>query len=174
MKIILSDADLGIVQILGALRSSVSRASGSTPRQFGHDQQTIDTLGVAAEYAWAKHHNTFPDLTFHARKNGCDALHSGWRIDVKATARPNGRLILNPKQINPDVDLFALAIVTLPEVYFVGYAMARELRQDKNLTDLGHGPCHVLEQHQLRPFKADLREGADRRKPAAVAGRAGL
>ena len=170
MKITLTEADLAVIHVLGTLRSTVSRAAQSTPRQFGHDQITIDTIGVAAEYAWAKHHNLFPDLTFNARRNGYDSLLHGWRIDLKATTNPNGRLILNPAQNNPDIDAYVLAIVTLPDVHFIGYALTHELRNQKALNNLGHGPCYVLEQHQLRPFKEDLREGADRSKPAAVAG----
>jgi hypothetical protein len=176
LKITLTEADLAVIHVLGTLRSTMSRAAHSNPHwrpkhQFTHsDQIAADTLGVAAEYAWAKHHNLFPDLTFHARRNGYDSLLHGWRIDLKATTNPNGRLILNPAQNNPDIDAYVLAIVTLPDVHFIGYALTHELRNQKALNNLGHGPCYVLEQHQLRPFKEDLREGADRSKPAAVAG----
>lgn len=170
MKVKLTEADLGIVHLLGTLRATASRAAQSRPRQFGHDQITIDTLGVAAEYAWAKHHNIFPDLTYTARRNGYDSLLHGWRIDIKSTTQPTGRLILNPAQNNPDIDCYVLALVALPEVCFVGYALTHELKHPKNLANLGHGPCYVLEQHQLRPFREDLHEGADRSKPATVAG----
>lgn len=174
VKITLTDADLGVVQILGALRASVSRAAGSVPRQFGHDQITNDTIGVAAEYAWGKHHNTFPDLTFHARRHGCDAVKDGWRVDIKSTTLAQGRLILNPAQTNPDIDLYVLALVALPTVHFVGFATAKELRAERHLTNLGHGPVYAMEQRDLRPFKEDLREGADRSKPATVAGNGGV
>lgn len=155
-----------MIHTLGALRTAVSAASNATPRQFGHNQTAVDVTGVAAEYAWAKEHNTFPDLTFISRKNGFDNLTAGKRIDIKSTTQPSGRLISNPQQNNPDVDLMVLAIVQLPTVHFVGWCRPEELRRPENLTNLGHGPVYALEQGHplLKPLTAP------KRKPANVAG----
>ncbi len=167
MQVELSPADIGVIHTLGALRTAVSKASGATPRQFGHDQTAVDVTGVAAEYAWAKYHNTFPDLTFTSRKNGYDNLTAGKRVDIKSTAQLSGRLISNPQQNNPDVDLMVLAIVQLPIVHFVGWCRPEDLRRPEHLIDLGHGPVYALAQGHpaLRPFKKALRK-----TPAAVAG----
>lgn len=167
MQVTLSPADIGVIYTLGALRCAVSSAAGAVSRQFGHDQTAIDVTGLAAEYAWAKHHNTFPDLTFVSRKNGFDNLTAGKRIDIKSTSQLSGRLISNPNQNNPDVDLMVLAIVQLPTVHFVGWCRPEELRRPENLIDLGHGPVYALGQGSpdLKPFRT-----ATKRKPANVAG----
>lgn len=167
MQVELSPADIGVIHTLGALRTAVSKASGATPRQFGHDQTAVDVTGVAAEYAWAKHHNVFPDLTFISRRNGFDNITAGKRVDIKSTSQLSGRLISNPQQQNPDIDLMVLAIVQLPFVHFVGWCRPEELRKPEHLIDLGHGPVYALGQGSpdLKPFKA-----APKRKPANVAG----
>lgn len=154
-----------MIYTLGALRCAVSSAANTINRQFGNDDNTYDVIGVAAEYAWAKHHNTFPDLTFVSRKGGYDNLTNGKRVDIKSTASLHGRLISNPKQINSDVDLMVLAIVQLPIVNFVGWCRPEDLRQPENLTTLGQGPVYALSQGHplLRPFKAP-------KKPASVVG----
>ena len=76
----------------------------------------------------------------------------GKRYDVKATTYKHGRL-LSTLKINNDVDIYVLAIVDHNQVDFVGFATATELRQDENLTDLGHGQNYSLPQDKLRAFR---------------------
>ena len=76
----------------------------------------------------------------------------GKRIDIKSTRHKTGRLLAT-KKINPDIDIFVLAIIDEDKVSFVGYATAAELYDPSNLTDLGHGEGYAIEQKDLRQWK---------------------
>jgi len=166
LQVTLSPADVGVIYNTAALRSAVSAAAGAQCPKLSHDQTTSDVTGYAAEYAWAKRFNVFPDFTFISRKNGYDNITAGKRIDIKASTNLKARLLRNLDQNNPDVDIFVLAIVQIPTVNFVGWCTIDELRRPENLIDLGYGPVYSLEQGNplLKPFMAT------KRKPASVAG----
>ncbi|CAB4165164.1 hypothetical protein UFOVP822_20 [uncultured Caudovirales phage] len=155
-----------MIYTVAALRTSVSAAAGAQCRKLLPDQTTADVIGYAAEYAWAKQNNIFPDLTFTSRKNGYDNITAGKRIDIKASTNFKARLLSSLDQKNPDVDIMILAIVQMPTVHFVGWCTINELRRPEHLLDLGYGPVYALEQGHplLKPITAP------KRKLASVAG----
>lgn len=157
---------MGVIYTTAALRSAVSAAAGAQCPKLLPDQTTADVIGFAAEYAWAKEHNTFPDMTFISRKKGFDNLTYNKRIDIKASDKLKARLVNGLAQKNPDVDILVLAIVQIPTVRFVGWCYVEEIRRPEHLMDFGYGQVYALEQGHplLKPFTAF------KRKPASVAG----
>lgn len=116
------------------------------------DGALADVHGMMAEYAFAKHFNVFPDMGLTPRSGSADGFLNGFRYDVKATTYKNGRLLCNLKD-NPDVDMYVLCVIDEPYVNIIGYSMKKDLRQDENLIDLGHGKGYGLNQEQLSKFK---------------------
>jgi hypothetical protein len=153
VKVTLQPDEITVCQMLGRMRSLIARSSGVKDAKIGsQDGSEADVIGMMAEYAFAKRFNTFPDMGLTPRSGSADGVFNGKRYDVKATTYKNGRLLCTLKH-NPDVDVYVLAIVDSNTVHFSGFAMATDLRQEQNLTDLGHGKGYALTQDKLRAFK---------------------
>lgn len=150
--ITLSDADMAMARLIGNLRSVVNRcAKISDPRVTG-DPLDIDENGMIAEFAFCKRWNVFLDPTPRIRSGGYDCILNKKKIDVKGTGLKNGRLLKTMKE-NEEVDCYALGIVDGNTVTFPGWAYSTELCQEKNIINLGHGPCYALDQKYLRQWK---------------------
>ena len=153
MKVQLDNIDIIICEMIGRMRNIVNRNFKVKDNKVGTETSVnIDVQGFLAEYAFAKHFNTFPDFDLRPRSGSYDAFYKGYRYDIKSTRRKNGRLITTTK-INPDVDIYILAIVDDTEVDFIGYAFKDELIRAENIIDLGYGDTYVLERNKLHNFK---------------------
>lgn len=154
-QIQLTEEELNTCVMLGCMRAAVSRGTNTVDRKMGGQPGfLIDADGVTGEFAFCKLRNIFFDPTQYTRSGGVDCVLEGKRIDVKTTRRDNGRLVVTTKK-NPEIDVFVLAIFDQENrtVRFPGYAMASDLYQPKNLTDLGRGQTYVLTQQELRPWR---------------------
>jgi hypothetical protein len=152
IEVELTPSDMMLINIIGRNRSLISRAGGiKDVKQGNQDGIDGDILGYTAEHAWAKHWNLFPDFQFTNRSGSPDGKIGRFSYDIKATDYPNGRLLCTLKE-NHSVDIYVLAIVDKNKVTFVGYAASEELRQDKNIIDLGKGDTYALDQSKLRGF----------------------
>jgi len=139
--------------MLGRMRSLIARSSGVKDAKIGdQDGAEADVLGMMAEYAFAKHFNTFPDLGLTPRSGSADGVYKNFRYDIKSTKYKTGKLLSTTK-VNNDVDIYVLAIIKDNEITFPGFAMKDDLIKQENLKDLGHGKGYSLEQSQLRQFK---------------------
>lgn len=148
--------EVTICQIIGRMRSLIARSAGVKDAKVGsQDGSDADVMGLKAEYAFAKHFNTFPDLGLTPRSGSADGILNGHRYDIKSTTYKNGRLLAT-KKVNADVDFYVLAIVTDNKVLFPGYAMKDDLINIKNIKDLGRGEGYCLEQSSLRKFSETL------------------
>ena len=137
------------------MRTLIARASNVKDAKIGNqDGAEADVQGIIAEFAFAKQFNVFPDLGLSPRSGSCDGIYNGFRYDIKATKYKNGRLLCT-KKYNPDVDIYILAIVDGNSIDFVGYAKSEELRNEKNLINLGHGEGYAMNQENLSKFKLD-------------------
>jgi hypothetical protein len=142
-----------LASILGSMRSMVARFNKVRDAKIG-EQHGVDgdQLGILGELAFCKLMNVWPDLGLSPRSGSADAVVKGYRWDVKTTNRKDGRLLSTLKG-NPDVDLYALAIIDGDTALFPGWAKAEDLHNEKCVRDLGHGPGYVMDQDQLRPWK---------------------
>lgn len=149
----LTDSEIMICRLIGSLRTLNCRASNVEQRYYATPSD--DITGVIGEYAFGKHYNLFMDITVHARKGGHDFTgQKKQTIDVKSTARANGRLIAPIFKNETTSDVYVLAIVSeeLKIVSLIGYAHRDDFIKDENITDLGRGPCYVLSREHLMPL----------------------
>lgn len=154
MKVIPITHDLRVLaSILGGFRSLVARNAGVKDAKMGN-QNGIDSDqdGILGELAFCQLMNVWPDVGLSPRSGSADAVVKDKRIDVKATRRPDGRLLATLKN-NPDVDVYVLAIIGESEVKFPGYAMKDELIHESRIRDLGHGKGYAMDQSELRKFQ---------------------
>jgi hypothetical protein len=135
------------------LRMIANRANAVANAKMGpqSDDET-DLIGIIAEIAWAKWKNVYFDVSISPRAGSYDNVTQNERVDIKATTRPNGRLLATAKKKHEDVDVFVLGIVQDTSTRFVGWAYRSELICDKNLTNLGYGPTYALDQNSLHSF----------------------
>lgn len=163
MKITLDPGEMAIAQTLASLRRCVNQAGRIGDRRRDNRMQaiTLDMLGTVSEIAFCKAFGAYPDLTVSPRRGGADVILNGKRWDIKATDRPNGRLLATTDKNAAAADYYALAVVADATVDLKGWATAAELLNPATVTDLGHGPTHALNQAQLRPFPGDaaVRDG---------------
>lgn len=153
MKTFLITDDLRVLaSILGGFRSLVARNAGVKDAKIGKQAgMDGDQDGILAELIFAQWQNVWPDIGLVPRSGSADAVIKGKRIDVKSTRRPEGRLLATLK-INPDVDIYVLAIISNDSVSFPGFALKSDLIQQSRIIDLGHGKGYAMEQSELRQF----------------------
>ena len=155
----LTQEDLLIINFVGRSRSLIARAANVVDvKQGDQDGVDSDVMGFAAEYAFAKHQNLFPDFGLSPRSGTADGVMGKFKYDVKSTHLPNGRLLCTLKE-NASVDIYILAIVASRSVNFPGWAYSSDLRKDENIKNLGHGNGYVMDQSKLRRFKEDSHDG---------------
>ena len=148
----LSYGDVMLVRIIASLRAGVNRSIGTKDVKRGpQDGFYTDLLGVAGELAFAKRFNLFPDLTFSPRSGGHDfVMRNGHTADVKTTDRGDGRLLVTPKKRGDPSDVYFLLVGEVPLFKIMGYAKAKQVFDDGNLTNFGRGTCYALTQDQLQ------------------------
>ncbi len=110
----------------------------------------ISEIGALSEIAFCKMMNLYPDLSYHPRKGSADCSVNGLNIDVKVTKVDNGQLLVTPKkEIDGGIDLFVLLIGLGRKFTYKGWMYARDIFNDKNMTDLGYGPTYAIPQENL-------------------------
>jgi len=126
----------------------------SIQKNSKEQQDEIDENGYGAELAFCKEYNLYPEFTYYARVGGCEIrTHKGFKIDVKNTVYPTGRLIAKESKKIGEADIYALLIGTMVSGFkFVGYATETDLLVKDNLIDLGDygAPCFALTQNKLK------------------------
>jgi hypothetical protein len=167
VNVTLNDQEQVIAKALARKRHQTARSAGVANARMGpqSDEQT-DLEGLAAEIAFCKLHNVFPDFSLYARKGGADCRVPDWAgepgrtigVDVKQTCYPNGRLLvrLTKDPLDPEVQAFALMVGTFPAYRYAGYYPAHLVFDPANVKDLGRGPGYVIEQSRL--FKGPPRK----------------
>lgn len=152
-----------ICESIAESRYENNRQSGVTDKKMGGQSVTeTDLYGIAAEFAFCKLFNLFPDFSIEPRSaaGGTDVEKDSklfiWRVDVKGTKYPFGRLVARPMDSNytshaarSTTDLFALMTGPYPTFTFRGFFSKEDLLQQARIGDLGHGPTYIAQQHEL-------------------------
>jgi len=134
------------------MRTLVARNNYVNDRKMGNQSgHQIDEDGVIGEFAFCRHYNIFFDLGVSPRSGSFDCILKGKRVDIKTTRYKTGKLLATTK-VNPDVDIYVLAILDGYDITFAGWVEKEELISDKNLKDLGRGLGYSLEQSELKSF----------------------
>jgi hypothetical protein len=151
MFIRLNDAEQRLSKYLAKQRYESNRSQGVVNNRVGpQSDEVTDLEGIAAEIAFCKVFNVYPDLETSCKDPADAYTTSTGATDVKATKYRNGRLLAVKGKlglIHPDS--YALMIGEFPNYRFVGFVASGELLDEKNLIDLGHGETFGVEQGRL-------------------------
>ena len=152
IDIALTDAEIAICRVIGNLRMMVDIGFGIKDRKMGN-QSGIDLSedGVIGEFAFCKHFNVFFDASTAPRSGSYDCVYRGHRFDIKTTRYREGRLLATLKK-NPDIDIYALAILLGNTITLVGWVKTEDFIRDENIMNLGHGDTYAMSQKDLQPF----------------------
>lgn len=156
MQTTLTPTERAIIKRIAAARRLSNRRNGVANGRIGpQDDDTTDLEGIAAEMAFCKLCNLYPDLNVSPRSGGHDCVgKNGARIDVKATTYDSGQLLACISKDITDADVYVLMVGRFPGPYrLAGWATADELLAVDNVTDLGHGPTYAMPQEKLRRVK---------------------
>ena len=151
----LNRAEQKLAQFIAKERHLHNSRNGIANRRMGpqSDAQT-DLEGIAAEIAFAKYTNVYPDLDTDGDTHPVYdvVLHDGKLVDVKSTTYPNGRLIVAPWKDVDAVDVYVLVVGTFPNYRIAGGMESQHLMRSHRMKDLGHGEVFVANQDELKPI----------------------
>ncbi len=147
--ITLSEAEQRLAKFLAKSRYENARKKNIKNNRIGsQSDSSTDLEGIAAEIAFCKLFNLYPDLQIGELPAYDAMLRDGRAVDVKATKYQSGHVtaVMNKKDM--PADLYALMVGTFPSYRFAGFCRGDELMA--SIKDLGHGPTHAISQDKLR------------------------
>jgi hypothetical protein len=146
----LNIAEQKLAKFLAAQRHNAARKNNINNAKMGpqSDEET-DLEGIAAEIAFCKIMNVYPDLQVGVLEYADAFTTKMGAVDVKTTKYKNGRLLARKSKIGNEPDSYALMIGEFPVYRFVGWIDAKSLIDKQNLIDLGHGEGYALPQERL-------------------------
>jgi len=149
--IVLNEIEQRLATFLAKKRHENARNKGISNGRMGpqSDWET-DLEGIAAEIAFCKAHNVYPDLQLEVLETADAFTLDMGAVDVKSTKYRNGMLLAVMGKTDSPPDSYALMIGEFPRYRFVGWARAGELLRDENIKNLGHGDGYALPQEKLR------------------------
>ena len=115
------------------------------------DPFIADLEGFAAEFAFCKMANCFPDFIIgvHAAKNDKgDCIYNGYSIDVKTTKNPYNGLIVKPWK-KGKVDAFASFTGVFPNYIFRGFCPAFSVFVAANLKEIFGKKNYIIHHSRL-------------------------
>ena len=153
----LSETEQAICKGIAKLRFQNNRKEGVFNKKVGkQSNEATDLEGFAAEFAFCKLFNLYPDFTIEPRRTEDDCgdavLPCGNTVDVKATKYPTGRLLAVPWK-GDNIDLYALMVGEFPSYTFKGFMPREELHKPERLGSLGYGETYIAQQHELKGWR---------------------
>lgn len=151
MFIELNENEQMLARHIAKRRFEVSRERGLRDAKRGPmSNEEVDLEGIAAELAFCKLANVYPDLNLD-HTNQVDALtRGGSSVDVKATRHEKGRLVAVKWKSSAKVNFFVLMIGTFPKYRCAGFMPSEDLLQGDRVTDLGSGSVFAAAQDELQ------------------------
>jgi len=152
-QVTLNKAEQKLAEYLARCRYAAARRNGIPDERIGpQSSERTDLEGIAAEIAYCKLMNVYPDTETNGERPVADALlKNGQLVDAKATQYRNGHLLVRMSKRDKPCDLYALMIGTFPTYRLAGHMSKEELLQDCRLKDLGYGAGFTAKQHELKP-----------------------
>lgn len=152
-RIQLNEAEQRLAKFLAKARYEKNRSTNTKDGKIGpQDCSVTDLEGIAAEIAFCKMVNVYPDMQLEERPTFDATLPCGMTVDVKATKYKNGRLLAVTGKAGKSsgLDVYSLIVGEFPGPYeFKGFMKSEELLRQERLTDLGHGPTFAADQKEL-------------------------
>ena len=148
--IVLSEFEVKIAKYLGRQRYLNARKKGITDAKIGNQSnEETDVESVAAELAFCKLYNLYPDLQIGELPIHDATLPCGATVDVKQTKYPNGMLLVTTKKIENPSDLYVLLTGRMPEFTDRGGFPREWIFNPERIRDLGYGPGYAIKQDEL-------------------------
>jgi hypothetical protein len=148
--VVLSEFEIKIARYLGRSRHRFARNKNIVDAKIGNQSnEETDIESAAAEIAFCKLYNLYPDLQIGEVPTHDAMLPCGATVDVKQTKYQNGMLLVTTKKIANPSDIYVLLTGKMPEFTDRG-GFPREWIFDNNrIVDLGHGPGYGIKQNDL-------------------------
>lgn len=160
MNVTLNVAEQKLAKYLATEITRSCREHGIPNQQVSElDFDEISVDGFAAEIAYCKGMNLYPDLDVYGSeiRPAFDCRwHDGRTVDVKHTSLEHGNLIC-PVGLNKErkqCDLYALVIGTMPNFRIVGHAYGHVLFSSR-IAPLPNGPAYRVMQEDLWMLEED-------------------
>lgn len=149
----LSPSEAFIAKQIGTWRYQNARKHGYQDQKIGLNKSNadIDINGAAAELAFCKWANLWPDLVItEGKQPDFDAvLPSGITIDVKQSSRQTNNLLIKLDKDKHPADRYVLVLGKSPRLRIVGWAGKEEAIQDGRIRDLGWGDGYFMNSEEL-------------------------
>jgi hypothetical protein len=149
-EVTLSDFEVRIARKLGSLRHQHARSAGIVDAKMGEQSnEETDVESMAAEIAFCKLFNLYPDLQIGVLPVFDAVLPCGATVDVKQTKYTSGKLLATLKKPTVPCDIYVLMTGTIPIFNYRGGYPQDLLFRDENIGDLGHGRGYIINQSKL-------------------------
>lgn len=138
MLIELSAMEQEVARMLARERQASSREAGlKDAKRSDASAEEVDLEGFAAELAFCKLANIYPDLT--PGKKPVDAWTGRGGVDVKATKHEDGSLLVASWKKSGEVAFYVLMIGKFPAYRCAGFMRSEDLLQADRLVPVGRG-----------------------------------
>ena len=156
--IVLNKVEQQLARTVAKLRHENNRNDNVYNAKIGPQSNAdTDLEGIAAEIAYCKLMNVYPDLDIDKGRPDWDAiLKNGATVDVKATIYPNGKLLARPIKSMKPPDLYALMVGKFPKYALAGHMSAEELLVPDRIGSLGYGATYIARQSELEGVPHDI------------------
>ena len=153
MLIELSAMEQRVARMLAEERQASSREQGlKDAKRSDASGEEVDLEGFAAELAFCKLANVYPDLT--PGKKPVDAWTGrGGGVDVKATRHEGGQLLAVSWKKPGEVAFYVLMVGRFPAYRCAGFMRSEELLQPSRLTQIGGGFAYAAGQDELQQIE---------------------
>lgn len=145
--IILNDTEQRCVRYIARIKQRENMVPLVKTQQTQRKDYLVQSFG--AEFAFCVLHNVYPPTEVIEYNQWDVIVPNVGKVDIKATERIGGRLIINKKKINHDANAFALMVGSFPKYVFGGWIKVSEAIDESHLKDLGHGECYAIDQEHL-------------------------
>jgi len=150
MEVILNEAEQKIAKFIGKLRKNNAEGQGYKSTPYGRNIDIIEAESVAAEMAFCKLANLYPDLSPGEKDNDADATtYYGKTVDVKQTPYQDGHLLVKPVKKIGDVDYYVLMIGEMPTFRFAGFVSEHDIIKPGKIKQTGYTNSYSMDQEEL-------------------------
>jgi hypothetical protein len=165
MQVSLNEMEMEVAKYFGKLRQENAELLNRTNlKRDPRSDLEIHIEGFAAELAWCKANNAYPDFNIVRDLTDVDAVDiCGRHVDIKHTHYPTGKLLVLPHKTS-DVDVYCLVVGKMPNYRIAGYMSAEDMRQPHRMMNLGYGQTYGAEQKDLYP---SIQEAMNKKKYTA-------
>ena len=162
MKVSLNEMEVKVAKYFGKLRQeSAECLNRPNLKRDPRSDLDIHIEGFAAELAWCKANNAYPDFNITRDVPDVDATDVwGRKVDIKNTHYPTGKLLVLPHK-RDSVDVYCLMVGKMPNYRIAGYMSAKDIRKPDRMMNLGYGDTFGADQKDLYP---SIEEALNERK----------